>query len=34
VLVAAFINGLLAIPIATVFSALERRFGTPERVDW
>lgn len=34
VLVAAFMNGLLAIVIATVFSAIERRFGTPERVDW
>jgi hypothetical protein len=27
-------NGLLAIVIATIFSAIERRFGTPERVDW
>jgi hypothetical protein len=34
VLVAAFMNGLLAIVIATVFMAIERRFGTPERVDW
>ncbi|MEP7359983.1 MAG: hypothetical protein ABI744_00255 [Chloroflexota bacterium] len=34
VLVAAFMNGLLAIPIATIFGAIERRFGTPERVDW
>ena len=34
VLVAAFMNGLLAIPIATLFSAIERRFGAPERVDW
>jgi rod shape-determining protein MreD len=34
VLVAAFINGVLAVAVATLFSALERRFGTPERVDW
>jgi rod shape-determining protein MreD len=34
VLVAAFMNGLIAIPIATLFAAIERRFGTPERVDW
>ena len=34
VLVAAFMNGLLAIPIAGIFSAIQRRFGTPERVDW
>ena len=34
VLVAAFMNGLIAIPIATMFMAIERRFGTPERVDW
>jgi rod shape-determining protein MreD len=34
VLVAAFMNGLLAILVATLFTALERRFGTPERVDW
>ena len=34
VLVAAFMNGLLAVLIATLFSLIERRFGTPERVDW
>jgi rod shape-determining protein MreD len=33
-LVAAFMNGLLAIPIVTLFGALERRFGVTERVDW
>ncbi len=33
-LVAAFMNGLLAFPIATMFGALEQRFGTAERVDW
>jgi rod shape-determining protein MreD len=34
VLVAAFMNGLVAIPVAALFTAIERRFGTPERVDW
>lgn len=34
VLVAAFMNGVLAFPIASLFGAVERRFGTPERVDW
>jgi rod shape-determining protein MreD len=34
VLVAAFINGLIAIPVAALFTAIERRFGTQERVDW
>jgi hypothetical protein len=34
VLVAAFMNGLIAIPVATLFVAIERRFGTVERVDW
>ncbi len=34
VLVAAFMNGLIAIPVATMFNTIERRFGTPERVDW
>ncbi|HUP82814.1 MAG TPA: rod shape-determining protein MreD [Candidatus Limnocylindria bacterium] len=34
VLVAAFINGLIAIPIATLFNAIEHRFGSVERVDW
>jgi rod shape-determining protein MreD len=33
-LVAAFMNGLIALPIATLFGGLERRFGTAERVDW
>ena len=33
-LVAAFMNGLLAIPIAIMFGALEQRFGVAERVDW
>ena len=34
VLVAAFMNGLIAIPVATLFTAIEHRFGTVERVDW
>lgn len=34
VLMAAFMNGLLAIPIATMFGAIENRFGSPERVGW
>jgi rod shape-determining protein MreD len=34
VLVAAFMNGLLAILVATLLVAIERRFGTTERVDW
>lgn len=34
VLVAAFMNGLVAIVIAAIFSAIERRFGAVERVDW
>jgi rod shape-determining protein MreD len=34
VLVAAFMNGLIAIVVATLFVAIERRFGTAERVDW
>lgn len=34
VLVAAFMNGLIAIPVATLFAAIERRFGSAERVDW
>ncbi|MEA2676001.1 MAG: hypothetical protein QOJ81_142 [Chloroflexota bacterium] len=33
-LVAAFMNGLVAIPVATLFIAIEHRFGTAERVDW
>lgn len=34
VLIAAFMNGLIAIPVAWVFTALENRFGSTERVDW
>lgn len=34
VLVAAFINGLIAVPVASMFMAIERRFGPAERVDW
>jgi rod shape-determining protein MreD len=34
VLVAAFMNGLIAIPVATLFAAIEHRFGRTERVDW
>ena len=34
VLVAAFMNGIIAMPVATLFGAIERRFGTAERVDW
>jgi rod shape-determining protein MreD len=34
VLVAAFMNGVIAIPVATLFAAIEHRFGTVERVDW
>lgn len=33
-LIAAFMNGLLAFPIASMFGAVERRFGVAERVDW
>lgn len=33
-LVAAFMNGVLAIPVAALFGALEQRFGVTERVDW
>jgi hypothetical protein len=33
-LVAAFVNGLLAVPIAAAFNAIEQRFGRVERVDW
>ncbi len=33
-LVAAFMNGLLAIPMVMLFGALEQRFGVTERVDW
>jgi rod shape-determining protein MreD len=34
ILVAAFMNGVLAFPIAALFGAVERRFGSVERVDW
>lgn len=34
VLVAVFMNGLIGIPVAALFTAIERRFGTPERADW
>lgn len=34
VLVAAFMNGLVAIPVAAIFGAIGRRFGSVERVDW
>ena len=34
VLVAAFMNGLIAIPVATLFGSIERRFGSVERADW
>jgi rod shape-determining protein MreD len=33
-LVAAFMNGLIAVAVATLFGALENRFGSTERVDW
>lgn len=34
VLVAAFMNGLVAVPVAAFFAAIKHRFGTAERVDW
>lgn len=34
ILVAAVLNAVLAIPIAGIFGAIERRFGSAERVDW
>ncbi len=34
ILIAAFMNGLIAIPVSWLFVALEQRFGTAERVDW
>jgi rod shape-determining protein MreD len=34
VLVAAFMNGLIAILVATLFAAIARRFGSTERADW
>ena len=33
-LVAAFMNGLLAFVIAALFGAVQQRFGTAERADW
>jgi rod shape-determining protein MreD len=33
-LISAFMNGLIAFPVATLFGALENRFGSTERVDW
>lgn len=34
ILVAAVLNAVLAIPIASIFGVIERRFGPAERVDW
>ena len=34
VLIAAVLNAVLAIPIAALFGALERRFGATERAEW
>jgi rod shape-determining protein MreD len=34
ILVAAFMNGVLAFPVAAMFAAIERRFGPAEHVDW
>lgn len=34
ILIAAVINALLAIPVAALFGAIERRFGPTERADW
>lgn len=34
VLIAAFMNGLIAIALASAFGAIEHRFGPMERVDW
>jgi rod shape-determining protein MreD len=33
-LIAAFMNGLAALAVATLFGALENRFGSTERADW
>ena len=33
-LVAAFMNGLIAFLLTSVFAALQQRFGATERVDW
>jgi hypothetical protein len=34
ILIAAFLNAIVAIPVAGLFGAIERRFGATERVDW
>jgi rod shape-determining protein MreD len=34
ILVAAFMNGVFAFVVASLFGAIERRFGSMERVDW
>ncbi len=34
ILVAAFMNGVVAFLLASVFAALERRFGSVDRADW
>jgi rod shape-determining protein MreD len=34
VFITAVLNAVIAIPIAAVFGAVERRFGSGERVDW
>jgi rod shape-determining protein MreD len=34
ILVAAFMNGVIAFPVASLFGAIQRRFGSAERVDW
>ena len=33
-LVAAFMNGVIAFVLAALFGAIQRRFGSTERVDW
>ena len=34
VLVAAFMNGIVAFLVATLFGAIEHRFGSVDRVGW
>ena len=34
ILVAAFLNGVAAFLLATLFAAIERRFGSVDRADW
>ena len=34
ILIAAVINAVLAIPVAALFGAIERRFGPTERTEW